>query len=68
MYIHAYVDVMPPPQRPSLPVKLIVLVRSHTDTKVWTKIANTTDTRHSSVRDFPDTECLVRHWSAMVVA
>ena len=30
-------------------------MRSHTDTKVWTKIANTTDTRHSSVRDFPDT-------------
>ena len=36
-------------------VKMIVQVRSHTDTKVWTKIANTTDTRHSSVRDFPDT-------------
>ena len=34
---------------------MIVQVRSHTDTKVWTKIANTTDTRHSSVRDFPDT-------------
>ena len=36
-------------------VQMIVPVRSHTDTKVWTKIANTTDTRHSSVRDFPDT-------------
>ena len=34
---------------------MIVPVQSHTDTKVWTKIANTTDTRHSSVRDFPDT-------------
>ena len=36
-------------------MQMIVPVRSHTDTKVWTKIANTTDTRHSSVRDFPDT-------------
>ena len=54
-----------PPRRA---VQMIVPVRSHTDTKVWTKIANTTDTRHSSVREFLTLECLVRHWSAMVVA